>query len=97
MCFLSSFETKSYYVAHTGLDLAMKPTYVHFEGVTINSTFFFSHMWYLHIMYVHAHACVSLFVCLCDQTKKKTIEGDEGNLRKAEDGAGNRFHAKDSK
>lgn len=31
VCFLSSFETKSYYVAHSGLNLAMKPTYVHFE------------------------------------------------------------------
>lgn len=37
---------------------------------------------------------VPAFVCLCDKTKKKTIEGDEGNLRKTEDGAGNRFHVK---
>lgn len=47
--FFSSFETKPYYVAHTGLDLAMKPTYVHFEGlrllgVTLNSTCFLSYV-----------------------------------------------------
>ena len=98
MCFLSSFEIKSYYVAHTGLDLALKPTYVHFEGlrllsVTINSTCFLSYVGPTY--YVCACTwCVFLFVCLCDKAKRKTIEGDEENLTKVEDGAGNGFHAK---